>query len=404
MFRLITTLWIPLFLLSFVAAAAAAEEPTGVRYKLFNGENLDGWRVTGCQAGVEDGLLVIQEGDGLVRSDHQYRDFVLELDWRPRREEKWDSGIYIRSELPPEGKPWPKRYQINLKQGDEGNLIGVPEAKSSGLIKPGQWNHFKLTAIGPRAELEINGQPAWKTDQLEAGSGYIAIQVETPGGGQFEFRDMFVTELGYQPLFNGTDLAGWEGAGAEAEKCWKVADGLLMCTGEKGPWLRSKEQFGDFNLRLQYKLLPGGNSGLYVRVPEDGNHHGAGAGVEVQILDDSAERYAKLEDYQYCGSVYKIAPANEHVGLPPERWNTMEIDCAGPSYRVTHNGVVIVDATVEQFPELAERRLEGFLGLQNHSEEVRFRNLRIGSAMETAGHDGKRKEGTAEDAKDAEQK
>src|SRR5204863_1427947 len=79
---------------------------------------------------------------------------------------------------------------------------------------------------------------------------------------------------GYRPLFDGQSRAGWEGAGLPAEKCWKVEDGTIVCTGEKGPWLRSKEQFDDFNLRLEYKLKPGGNSGVYIRVPEDGNHHG----------------------------------------------------------------------------------------------------------------------------------
>src|SRR5256714_15218046 len=74
---------------------------------------------------------------------------------------------------------------------------------------------------------------------------------------------------GYRPLFDGYSLAGWEGAGQPAEKCWKVEERSIVCTGEKGTWLRSKEQFDDFNLRLDYKLKPGGHSGGYIRVPED---------------------------------------------------------------------------------------------------------------------------------------
>src|SRR3954465_6442898 len=58
---------------------------------------------------------------------------------------------------------------------------------------------------------------------------------------------------GYRPLFDGQSLAGWEGGGQPAEKCWKVEEGTIVCTGEKGPWLRSVEQFDDFNLRLEYK-------------------------------------------------------------------------------------------------------------------------------------------------------
>src|SRR5262245_23821918 len=81
---------------------------------------------------------------------------------------------------------------------------------------------------------------------------------------------------GYRPLFDGQSLAEWEGAGQPAERCWKVEEGTIVCTGEKGPWLRSREQFDDFNLRLEYKLKPGGNSGVYIRVPENGTHHGDG--------------------------------------------------------------------------------------------------------------------------------
>lgn len=188
-------------------------------------------------------------------------------------------------------------------------------------------------------------------------------------------------------LFNGKDLTGWEGAGSDASACWMVEDGLLVCTGQKGPWLRSKEQYGDFNLRLEYKLKPGGNSGVYVRVPKDGDHRGRDlnggkpSGVEIQILDDADPRYAKLKDYQYSGSVYAIAPAKQRVSLPAGSWNTLEINCLDSRYKITHNGTVIIDADEAEFPELKNRESKGYLGLQNHSEHVWFRNVRIGPAV-----------------------
>ncbi len=184
-------------------------------------------------------------------------------------------------------------------------------------------------------------------------------------------------EPGFRSLFNGRDLTGWEGVTSAAEKSWRVSDGAIVCTGEKGTWLRSREQYGDFNLRFEYKLKPGGNSGIYVRVPADGAHR-EGGGVEVQLLDDAAERYRDIKPGQFSGSVYLVAPATQHVSRPAGEWNTMEINCRGASYRITHNGVVIVDASAREFPELARRFTRGYLGLQNHSEEVWFRNLRIG--------------------------
>ena len=64
--------------------------------------------------------------------------------------------------------------------------------------------------------------------------GYIGLQAEVPLGGQFEFKDIYVTELKHRPLFNGNDLSGWEGAGRDAKECWTVEEGLLKCTGRKG--------------------------------------------------------------------------------------------------------------------------------------------------------------------------
>ncbi|WP_254507414.1 3-keto-disaccharide hydrolase [Anatilimnocola floriformis] len=349
----------------------------GVTYPLFNGKNLQGWKALKCEATVEDGKLVITGGDGLLRSESRYRNFVLDLDYKPRKEAMYDSGIYFRCEEPAAGKASPSRYQVNLKQGDELNLIKYPQARSTGLVKAGDWNHVKLTVIGDRAACEINGKEAWATDGIEAEEGYLGIQVEVPAGGQFEFKNIQVTEVGYESLFNGKDLAGWQGAGEEASACWQVEDGVLLCTGKKGPWLRSKQQYSDFDLRLEYKIRAAGNSGVYVHVPENGNHHGKDAGVEIQILDDFSPKYKTLKDWQYTGSVYDFAPAKEHVGREVGEWNSLQIECSARRYRITHNGVLIVDAGVTEFPGLAERLSTGYLGLQNHSEEVWFRNIRI---------------------------
>lgn len=190
------------------------------------------------------------------------------------------------------------------------------------------------------------------------------------------------SEPGYRLLFDGKTLAGWEGAGQPAEKCWKVDEGTIVCTGAKGPWLRSTEQFGDFNLRFEYKLKAGGNSGVYIRVPENGDHHGDGAGIEVQVLDDKAGRYRDIKPYQYTGSLYAIVPASEHVGRDVGEWNSLEINCSGTKYHIIHNGRTIIAADEITYPELKGRLTKGHLGLQNHSEEVWFRNLRVGPALD----------------------
>ncbi len=134
---------------------------------------------------------------------------------------------------------------------------------------------------------------------------------------------------------------------------------------------------------LEYQVSPGANSGVYVRVGADGNHHrdnptAPPAGFEVQILDDRAPRYAGLKDYQYSASLYDIAGAAPRVSKLAGEWNALEIDCAGAHVTIRHNGVRVVDAGPDRYPLLKLRNRRGFLGLQSHNGVVRFRNLRIG--------------------------
>jgi hypothetical protein len=176
------------------AAADAGKAEEGY-VSLFDGKTLNGWVVTECKADVEDGKLVILDGNGFIRNDKIYGDFILEVDWKNRKPEKYDSGIYFRSDLPRKNNHWPDRYQINLQQGQEGNIVAHKTAKSTGLARGGEWNHFRFTCIGPKASLEINGKPAWSVDDIKPPTGYIGIQVEVPGGGQFEFRNIRIKPL-----------------------------------------------------------------------------------------------------------------------------------------------------------------------------------------------------------------
>ncbi len=360
--------------------------PAGFGYPMFDGQSLQGWTVEGdCKIDVVDGLLTLEDGNGWLRSDATFTDFVLHIEWKALKASDYDAGIYIRTLAG--GKPFPKAsHQINLLQGKEGNIGNIPNAESTGLIKPGAWNVFDMIVEGDKVLLEINGRPAYKVAGLKQASGYIGLQCEVIKGGKFQFRNIRVTELRHRALFNGKDLTWWTGAGDAAEKCWKVQDGLLTCTGAPGPWLRSKVEYDNFNLRLEYLVSPGGNSGVYVRVPADGNHHrdsdtAPPAGFEVQILDDAAAEYKNLKDYQYTGSVYDIAAATRRVARPAGQWNTLEVNCNGSHVTTTHNGVVVVDAVESKFPLLKQRLLKGYLGLQNHSTVVKFRNVRIGPAM-----------------------
>jgi hypothetical protein len=183
-------------------------------------------------------------------------------------------------------------------------------------------------------------------------------------------------------LFNGKDLDGWEGVGGPLDN-WKVEEGLLVCTGGKGSrWISTKEQFGDFELSLEFKLSEGGNSGLFIRTPRQGDP--AYVGMELQIIDDEGyeiKHNAKLKDWQKTASIYAVvAPAKSTVKKAGE-WNHMRARAEGRLISVWVNGIRVIDADtggyVEGKPPLKERPLRGYIGLQNHGARLEFRNIQL---------------------------
>jgi hypothetical protein len=182
---------VTLFTIICSCTSISANEPVA----LFDGKSLDNWTVITCEAVVEDGTILLKSGNGLVQTKKQYADYVFEFEWKALKPDNWDSGIYFRYDTIPQGRPWPKQYQVNLRKGMEGDLGGFREAVNSVSVKPHEWNRFELTVKGSTAALRVNGQSAWKVDGLENPSGYIALQSEVPGGGQFLFRKIRITEL-----------------------------------------------------------------------------------------------------------------------------------------------------------------------------------------------------------------
>lgn len=190
------TIVIVLALLTTSCAVFKGDTSGGKRVALFDGKTLNGWTVLKCEATVDDGDILLVAGNGLVQTEGQYGDFVLDFEWKSLREEKWDSGVYFRYDSVPEGRPWPDRYQVNLRYDQAGNVGSLKTARSEGLVKVGQWNQFKLTVQGTKASLVINGTPAWTSDGLAGPEkGFISLQAEVPGGGQYRFRNIYLTEL-----------------------------------------------------------------------------------------------------------------------------------------------------------------------------------------------------------------
>jgi hypothetical protein len=182
-------------------------------------------------------------------------------------------------------------------------------------------------------------------------------------------------------LYDGKGLEGWEATGGRLE-AWKADGELLSCVAEGGGWLRTSRKYGDFVLKVDFRIPAGGNSGIGLRLPAEGNP--SHDGMEVQILDDEAPEHKDLVEAQYTGSIYYQAPAKRGAARPAGEWNSYEITCRGPMLKVVLNGQTVVDVQLDKFDKgegefrpLADRAEVGNIGLQCHGTRVDFRNLQV---------------------------
>lgn len=188
------------------------------------------------------------------------------------------------------------------------------------------------------------------------------------------------SDEGFVSLFNGEDLTGWMGA----VNGYAVEDGTITCKPGHGGNLLTEKEYGDFHLKFEFKLSPGANNGLAIRTPKQGNP--AYAGMELQILDDTHDKYRGIKDWQSHGSIYGVVAAKRGALKPAGEWNTEEVIAIGPRIKVIVNGETIVDADIEaasadgtldgsNHPGL--KREAGHIGFAGHGDQVWFRNLRI---------------------------
>jgi hypothetical protein len=191
---------------------------------------------------------------------------------------------------------------------------------------------------------------------------------------------------GFQLLFDGKELSPeiWQ----SAIDGYPVRNGVIVCG--KGGNLFTKKEYKDFVFRFEFKLSPGGNNGVGIRA-ESPHKNAAYVGMEIQILDNSSDRYKTIEPYQFHGSIYGVVPAkrnaekNDYLN-PVGEWNAEEITAIGSKIKVVLNGETIVDADIAEFKNRQTpdhqnhpglHRESGFVGFLGHNEPVEFRNLRI---------------------------
>ena len=189
-------------------------------------------------------------------------------------------------------------------------------------------------------------------------------------------------EDGFEPLFDGSTLDGWVLLGQHGDG-YIPKDGKLICPPGSGGNLLSAAEYSDFVLRFEFKLESGSNNGLCIRCPLAWRAL-AYDGSELQIIDNSAERYKDIKPWQKHGSLYDVAPAKTGALKPVGEWNSQEVRVQGTRIRVVLNGTEILDvdtAGVTDRSVLARHpglnRKSGHVGFLGHNEPVEFRNIRI---------------------------
>jgi hypothetical protein len=192
---------------------------------------------------------------------------------------------------------------------------------------------------------------------------------------------MWGAEPGFVSLFDGQTLNGWTLVGQHGPG-YIVKDGMIVCPKGGGGNLYTEKEYSNFIFRFEYRLEPGGNNGVGIRAPLEGD--AAYVGMEIQILDNEHPQYKDLRPAQYHGSVYDVIPAKRGYVKKPGEWNTEEIRAEGRRIQVTVNGTVILDADLDSVkdPEVLKKhpgllRKSGHIGFLGHDEYVEFRNIRI---------------------------
>jgi hypothetical protein len=351
-----------------------------------------------------------RKGQGLVFG------YQIEADPSPRA---WSGGIYDEAR-----RGWFFPLDLN------------PAAKSA--FKLGEWNRYRIEAIGNTLKTWVNGQEvAYFMDDMDA-KGFIGLQVHSIGKKEDEGRKTYFKNVriqtenltplpfkspvfvvstlknelspeekaqGWKLLFDGKTNQGWVGAYKNTfpEKGWTITDGILKIEKSDGSEstnfgdIVTTEEFTAFDLAFDFNITEGANSGVKYFVTLSEGNKGSAIGLEYQILDDALHPDAKMgrDGNRTLSSLYDLIKAEKQSRFvrKPGDWNQGRV-VVYPDNKVEHylNGVKVLEyqrgsqayrdlvaisryAVGKQFGEAKQGRIL----LQDHGDEVRYRNIKIKS-------------------------
>ena len=430
---------------------------------LFNGQNFDGWdKLNGkaeyrIEGGEIVGVSAKNTPNTFLATKEKFTDFILEVEVKVAPE--LNSGIQFRSNSLDEYKngrvhgyqaeidPSPRAYSGGIyDEARRGWLYPLTENEDGKeAFKVADWNTFHIEAVGNEIRIWVNGiNTANIVDNMTA-EGFIALQIHSiktdeqigkevrwknikikttdlgkerwkisPQVPEYNYIPNYLTEKekreGWRMLWDGKTTEGWRSARSESfpEKGWKMNNGILTVleTGgreaEAGGDIITCEKFSSFELKLDFKITKGANSGIkYFVDPAINKGPGSSIGLEYQILDDEVHPDAKkgVNGNRTLCSLYDLITA-ENLSEPgrPKRkvfrgvgeWNTARIVVRGNHIEHWLNNYKFLEyerstqmyrslvayskyKIWENFGELPE----GHILLQDHGNEVHFRNIKI---------------------------
>jgi len=433
----------------FLVGCSESQKDKTPWVSLFDGQTLNGWTIKGGQANYEikEGTIVgtsVPNSPGtFLTTDKMYGDFILELDFKV--DSTMNSGIQIRSNSFPyymDGRV--HGYQIEIDPSDRAWSAGIyDEARRGWLIpltgnqtaqkafKQNDWNHYRIEAIRDTIKTWINDVPAAYLIDDKTASGFIALQVHPLQEGQKEGTQIIWKNIkiltkdlnkytretpvkpiitknrltideeknGWKLLWDGKTSEGWRGANLDGfpEKGWQIEKGELTTIASGGTEsnaggdIVTTELYGDFELKVDFKITEGANSGIKYYVDTDINKGpGSAIGLEYQILDDENHADAKYEN-RTNASLYDLIKAdpNKPVNSVGE-WNSAYIISKNNHVEHWLNGVKVLEyerkspvfrklvseSKYADWPKFGEAE-RGHILLQEHGNRVTFKNIKI---------------------------
>ena len=444
----------PVLILGLIALGCAESREESVPWTpLLAGDDRQGWTVKGGTAtyeikdGTVTGRTVHDSPNTFLTSDRDYGDFIMEFEYKV--DSSMNSGVQIRSNSYPEymnGRV--HGYQIEIDLSERAWSGGIYDEARRGWLYPmtdnpgarkafkqNDWNHYRIEAIGDTLKTWINDVPAaFLVDDWTA-SGFIGLQVHSIGeddeaGTEIKWRNLRILtdsiskyarksplvpvvtknrltaeekEEGWQLLWDGNSTNGWRGARLDEfpEKGWIIENGELIVLSSGGAEsaaggdIVTKELFGDFELKVDFKLTEGANSGIKYYVDTDLNKGpGSSIGLEYQILDDERHPDAKLGNHEGSRTV---ASLYDLIAADPEKpvhrigeWNRAHIISKGNHVEHWLNGVKVLEyerrseayrklvseSKYVEWPDFGESET-GHILLQDHGDKVSFKNIKI---------------------------